>query len=147
MKVTLEYTGGKQGASWQAKTESGHQLVLDGSPDIGGQDLGPRPMELTLISLAGCSSMDVLHILRKGRAVIHQCHVEVTAERVTSVPKVFSKIHLHFVVDGEAMDDAKVARAVSLSLEKYCSVAQMLIPNVGISGSYTLVHGASNDRS
>lgn len=113
-------------ARFVGETGSGQRVVMDGPPDAGGQDQGPRPMEMVLLGLGGCSAFDVVHILQKGRRTVDACEVEIEAERATSDPKVFTRIHLHFVVRGADLDRARVERAVSLSAEKYCSVARML---------------------
>ena len=105
---------------------SGHSLVMDGAPDAGGQDLGVRPMEMLLLGLGGCTAFDVVSILQKSRQQIIDCEVEIEAERATEVPKVFTRIHLHFIVSGRGLDETKVSRAVSLSADKYCSASRML---------------------
>ena len=104
----------------------GHAVVMDGPPDHGGRNMGPRPMEMILIGLGGCSSFDVVQILQKGRNDIVSCVTEIAAERVDAVPSVFSKIHLHFIVSGKGLKESAVERAVKLSAEKYCSASIML---------------------
>lgn len=105
---------------------SGHAIVLDGPPEQGGRNLGVRPMELLLIGMGACSELDVLHILKRARQSVTACHVDVTAERAETEPKVFTQIHVHFQVSGDNLDERKVARAVQLSAEKYCSASIML---------------------
>lgn len=105
---------------------SGHTVIMDGSPEIGGRNLGVRPMELVLLGLGGCTAMDVLSILKKARQPITDCWIELQADRAETIPQVFTKIHVHFVVVGDKMSESQVARAVNLSAEKYCSVSQML---------------------
>jgi putative redox protein len=105
---------------------SGHAIVLDGSPEIGGRDLGIRPMEMILIGLGGCTCMDVLSILKKQRQNITDCVIEIAGERATDDPKVFTEIRLHFIVSGRQLKSSHVQRAVDLSAEKYCSVSAML---------------------
>ena len=105
---------------------SGHSVQMDGPPDHGGKDLGPRPMEMMLMGLGGCSSFDVMSILQKSRQDVTACHAELEAERADAVPAVFTRIHLHFVVTGNNLKENLVKRAVSLSAEKYCSASIML---------------------
>jgi putative redox protein len=108
------------------ETASGHAVVMDAAPDIGGRNLGPRPMELLLVGLGGCSSIDVVLILKRSREAITDCDVEIEAERADTDPKVFTTIKLHFIVTGNKLDPRKVERAVKLSHEKYCSASAML---------------------
>jgi putative redox protein len=138
MKATLSFTGGEAGASWRAETETGHALVVDGSPDIGGRDLGARPMELLLLGLGGCTAMDVLSILRKKRQRVADCRVELSAERAEEHPRVFTRIHVHFKVWGE-VQAAAVERAIELSHTKYCSAYKMLSATAEISSSFEVV--------
>lgn len=105
---------------------SGHSVVMDGAPESGGRNLGPRPMEMLLLGMGGCASYDVVHILRKARQQIRGCEAFVEAERAESEPKVFTKIHLHFVVTGHELSEKQVERAIKLSAEKYCSASLML---------------------
>lgn len=125
--------------SFVGESGSGHSVVMDGAPESGGRDLGVRPMEMLLLGLGGCASFDVVMILQKARQEIKNCEVEITAERADSEPKVFTKIHLHFVVEGENVSEAKVARAVSLSAEKYCSASKMLEKTALITHDFELV--------
>lgn len=129
--------------SWQGKVKflaesgTGHQMVLDGPADHGGENQGPRPMEMLLMGMGGCASFDVMTILKKSRQDITDCRCELTAERADAVPAVFTKIHLHFVVTGNEVRENLVKRAVSLSAEKYCSASIMLAKGgVEISHSY-----------
>lgn len=118
--------------SWQGKVKfvaesgTGHQVVLDGPADHGGENQGPRPMEMLLMGMGGCASFDVMTILKKSRQEVTDCRCELTAERADTVPAVFTKIHLHFVVTGREIKENLVKRAVSLSAEKYCSASIML---------------------
>lgn len=105
---------------------SGHAVVVDGAPEYGGRNLGPRPMELLLMGLGGCTSFDVLTILRKARQDVTSCEAELTAERADAVPAVFTKIHVHFVIKGRGLREPQVKKAVDLSAEKYCSASIML---------------------
>ena len=123
MKATIDWTGD---ASFRATSGSGHSVQLDGPPDHGGKDLGPRPMEMMLMGLGGCSSFDVMSILEKSRQNVTACHAELEAERADAVPAVFTRIHLNFVVTGHNLKENLVKRAVSLSAEKYCSASIML---------------------
>lgn len=127
-----------EGVTWMGESGSGHSIVIDGSPDIGGRDVGMRPMELMLLSVGGCSGMDVLHILRKARQDVTDCAVEIRAQRADDHPKVFTDIHLHFVVTGRDLADKQVARAVSLSAEKYCSASKMLQASATITHDYAI---------
>ncbi len=116
----------KEDDSLEGVTESGHQVVMDRSPDVGGQNLGSRPMEMLLLGLGGCAMIDVVLILRKARQAFTDIRVEINAERASEVPKVFTRIHLHFVVAGKQLDSRRIDRAISLSAQKYCSATKML---------------------
>ena len=109
-----------------AESGSGHALVMDGPPDHGGRNLGVRPMEMLLMGMGGCTQFDVLLILRKARQQVTDCVVELEAERAAEDPKVFTRIHVHFVVSGRDLSTKHVDRAVRLSAEKYCSASIML---------------------
>lgn len=124
---------------WLGETGSGHGMVIDGPPDIGGKNLGVRPMELVLLGVGSCSAMDVIHILRKSRQTVSDCVVELKARRAEADPKVFTDIHMHFVVTGESLKETQVKRAVELSAEKYCSASIMLQASVNITHSYEIV--------
>ena len=112
--------------AFEGESGSGHTLVMDGAPEAGGRNLGPRPMETVLIGTGGCTAYDVVHILKKGRSAVTGCEVEIAAERAAEDPKVFTKIHFHFIVSGSGLAAAKVERAIQLSAEKYCSASIML---------------------
>jgi putative redox protein len=114
------------GMAFNAETGSGHLLVMDGAPDGGGRNLAPRPMETVLAGTGGCTAYDVVLILKRGRHDVRGCEVKLTAERAPTDPKVFTRIHMHFVVRGRALQPAVVERAVALSHEKYCSASAML---------------------
>ena len=135
MKARVQWMGPEQ-MSFVAEADSGHALVMDGSVEIGGRNLGPRPMELLLMGLGGCSSIDVVMILQKSRQDIHDCVVELSAQRADQEPKVFTQIHLHFVVSGKALDPKRVAHAINLSAEKYCSASIMLGKTAVITHDY-----------
>lgn len=120
---------------------SGHAVVMDGPPDMGGQNLGVRPMEMMLLGLGGCTQFDVVHILRKGRHQVTRCEVELEAERAETEPKVFTRIHVHFIVSGPGLTEKVVERAVKLSAEKYCSASLMLGQVVDITHDFEVVSG------
>ena len=105
---------------------SGHSVVIDGPPEHGGRNLGIRPMELLLQGLGGCTAFDVMMILKKARQPVTDCVLEIEAERAETEPKVFTKIHIHFIVSGTGVSDKHVQRAIQLSAEKYCSASIML---------------------
>ncbi|HUW29133.1 MAG TPA: OsmC family protein [Sulfuriferula sp.] len=115
-----------ENVAFLGETDSGHAVLMDGAPEGGGRNLGPRPMELVLIGTGGCTAYDVVHILKKSRAEISDCVAEIQAERADTDPKVFIKIHFHFIVTGKNLKPELVERAISLSAEKYCSASIML---------------------
>lgn len=127
-------------ASFVAETGTGHTIIMDGPADHGGENKGPRPMEMLLVGLGGCSSFDVMSILKKSRQQVHDCVCEIQATRADAVPAVFTDIHLNFKVSGNNLKEAVVKRAVDLSAEKYCSASIMLAAGgVNISHSYELI--------
>lgn len=126
------------GVSFEGIADSGHRVVMDGPPEFGGRNKGTRPMEMLLIGLGGCSAFDVVHMLRKSRVELTGCEVELDAERALEVPKVFTRIHLHFVVTGKNIPESKVQRAVRLSAEKYCSAAIMFSQVARITHDYVI---------
>ena len=123
MKGIIRWAGDVR---FDAESGSGHTIVLDGPPEYGGTNQGPRPMELLLLGVGGCSSFDVVHILKKARQDVTDCVAHLEAERADAVPAVFTRIHLHFVITGRNLKEAQVKRAVELSAEKYCSASIML---------------------
>ena len=127
--------------AFEAKTGSGHTIRLDGPPDLGGKNLGPRPMEMLLVGLGACSSVDVIMILQKSRQTVHDCEVTVTAERAEEHPKIFTNIHLHFVISGDDLKQSTVERAINLSAEKYCSASIMLGATANITHDYEIHAG------
>ena len=133
MKVRVKWV---EEVSFLAQSESGHAVLMDGPPEGGGRNLGPRPMEMLLMGMTGCSTYDVIHILKKGRADVRDCVVEVDADRADTDPKVFTRIHLHFIVTGKALKPEQVERAIKLSAEKYCSASIMLGQVVPISHDF-----------
>lgn len=120
---------------------SGHTLVIDGPPDFGGRNLGMRPMELLLQGLGGCTAFDVMLILKKSRQQVTDCVVEIEAERAEQEPKVFTRIHVHFIVSGVGLKPNVVERAVKLSAEKYCSASIMLGKTAEISHDFEIREG------
>ncbi|WP_455366026.1 OsmC family protein [Kaarinaea lacus] len=129
-------------ATFLAESGSGHAVVIDGAPEYGGRNLGVRPMEMVLLGTGACSAFDVVHILKKGRQPITDCVVEMSSERAETEPKVFTKIHMHFIVTGDNLPENQVKRAVELSAEKYCSATQMLNKTAEITHDYEIVNSA-----
>ena len=127
-----------EGMTFVAESGSGHAVVLDASPDVGGRNLGARPMEMVLMGTGACSAIDVVHILRKARQAITGCIVELEAERATEDPKVFTRVHFHFVVTGRGLVTAQVERAVKLSKDKYCSATAMLAKTANITSDFEI---------
>ena len=125
--------------SFVGESGSGHSVVMDGAPEDGGRNLGVRPMEMVLLGLGGCANFDVVLILKRARQKATDCVVHINAERAGEAPKVFTKIHIEFEVKGENLSEKQVARAVSMSAEKYCSVSKMLEHTAEITHSYTIV--------
>lgn len=123
MKARIKWV---QDATFVGESGSGHAVVMDGPPEHGGRNLGIRPMEMLLLGLGGCTSFDVVSILKKSRQPITDCYAELSAERADTDPKVFTRIHVHFVVVGRDLSEKHVRRAVELSAEKYCSASIML---------------------
>ena len=126
------------GMAFAAETGSGHLLMMDGAADGGGRNLAPRPMETVLAGTGGCSAYDVVLILQRGRHQVSACQVLLTSERAPADPKVFTKIHMHFVVSGPALTGAVVERAVRLSHEKFCSASIMLAKTAVITTSFEI---------
>jgi putative redox protein len=125
------------------ESETGHALVMDGAPESGGRNLGMRPMELLLIGMGGCTSFDVITILKKARQPVTDCVAEISAERADEVPKVFTRIHVHFVVTGRGLNPVQVERAIKLSAEKYCSASLMLGKAAEITHDFEIVDEAA----
>ncbi len=138
MKARVKWV---ENVTFVGETGSGHAVVMDGAPEAGGRNLGPRPMEMLLIGTGACSAFDVILILKKSRVAVTDCVVDVSAERAETDPKVFTKIHLHFVVTGKNLDAVKVERAVSLSAEKYCSASAMLAKSALVTHDVEIVEG------
>lgn len=127
-----------EGITFVAESGSGHAVVMDASPDVGGRDMGARPMEMVLMGAGGCSAIDVVHILKKARQELVDCVVELEAERAQEDPKVFTRIHLHYVVTGRCLNPAQVERAIKLSKEKYCSATIMLAKTAEVTSDYEI---------
>jgi putative redox protein len=123
MKTRIKW---KDGVSFIAESGSGHTILMDGPPEVGGRNLGPRPMEMLLMGTGGCAAVDVVLILKKARQDISDCVVEIEAERAPEEPKVFTRIHFHFILTGKSLSFSHVERAIRLSAEKYCSASIML---------------------
>jgi putative redox protein len=136
MKARVKWV---QDVTFLGESGSGHAVVMDGPPEDGGRNLGVRPMEMLLLGMGGCTAFDVVHILKKARQPISDCVVELSAERADSPPKVFTKIHAHFIVSGKGLTEAQVKRAVELSAEKYCSASIMLGKMAQISHDFEIV--------
>jgi len=140
MKARIQWV---QDAIFVAESGSGHGVVIDGPPEGGGRNLGVRPMELMLMGVGACTAYDVVHILKKSRQPVARCVAELSAERAEDEPKVFTKIHVHFVVTGSGLGEAAVKRAVDLSAEKYCSASIMMgRAGVEISHDFEIVEAA-----
>ncbi|MEO5702779.1 MAG: OsmC family protein [Gammaproteobacteria bacterium] len=136
MKARIKWV---QDATFIGESGSGHAIVMDGPPDSGGRNLGVRPMEMLLLGMGGCTAFDVVDILKKARQDIHDCVVELQAERADSVPKVFTKIHVQFIVSGKGLKESHVKRAVELSAEKYCSASIMLAKTAEITHDFVII--------
>lgn len=125
--------------SFVGESGSGHSIVMDGAPEMGGRDLGIRPMEMLLIGMGGCTAFDVIHILKKARQDVTDCVAELNAERAESEPKVFTRIHVHFIVSGRNLSEKHVGRAIELSASKYCSASIMLGKTAEITHDYEII--------
>lgn len=123
MKARVKWV---QDVMFVTESGSGHAVVVDGAPEYGGRNLGPRPMELLLMGMGGCTAFDVMTILKKSRQDVTSCEAGLEAERADAVPAVFTKIHVHFIVKGRGLKDVQVKKAVDLSADKYCSASIML---------------------
>jgi putative redox protein len=135
MKARVKWV---EGVTMLGESGSGHAVVMDGPPDHGGRNLGVRPMEMLLIGMGGCTQFDVLLILRKARQSVSDCVVELEAERANEDPKVFTRIHAHFIVSGRNLSEKHVARAIQLSAEKYCSASIMLGATAEVTHDYEI---------
>lgn len=135
MKARIKWV---EQATMLGEAGSGHAVVMDGPPEHGGRNLGVRPMEMLLLGMGGCTEFDVLHILQRARQEVTACVVELEAKRADTEPKVFTRIHVHFIVSGKNLTEKQVARAVSLSAEKYCSASIMLGKTAEITHDYEI---------
>jgi putative redox protein len=141
MDCTVRWTGG-EGMTFLAETSSNHVVAMDGAPDGGGRNLAPRPMEMVLVGTGGCTAYDVVVILRKSGQAVTGCEVKLTSERAETDPKVFMKIHMHFVVRGRGLKRNVVEHAIRLSHEKYCSASIMLGKTAEITKDFEIVEDA-----
>lgn len=136
MKASIKW---KEQVTFLGETESGHSVLMDGPPEGGGRNLGPRPMELVLLGAGGCTTYDVIHILEKSRQQVTGCEVKIDAERASKDPKVFTRIHFHFIVTGKNLKPEHVERAIHLSAEKYCSASIMLSKMADIAHDFEII--------
>lgn len=130
-----------QGITLAGKSDSNHWIMMDGSPTFGGSAAGASPKELVLMGLGGCTASDVISILTKKRSPVRNLEIRLTAQVSDGHPQVFSEIHIEYVVFGEGVKEADVARAVELSTTKYCAVSAMLAPAVKLTHSHKIVSG------
>ncbi len=140
MKATIHW---RDRASFTGETESGHAIVMDGPPEMGGNNLGPRPMEMLLLGLGGCTAFDVVMILQRARQPVRDCVVEVDAERADEVPRIFTRIHVHFRIYGDGLSAKQVQRAVEMSATKYCSASIMLGKSAEVTHDFEIIEGAA----
>jgi len=136
MKARLKWV---ENVCLMAEAESGHGVIIDGAPEIGGHNLGVRPMEMILMGLGSCSAMDVLSILKKQRQKVTDCVIEIQGDRRDEIPQVFTTIHIHYIVQGHDLKETQVKRAIDLSVVKYCSVSAMLEEAVKITHDYEII--------
>ena len=137
MDCTVRWTA--DGMSFIAETGSNHLVAMDGAPDGGGRNLAPRPMEMVLAGSGGCSAYDVVVILKKSGQDVRGCEVKLSAERATTDPKVFTKVHMHFVVRGRGLKKNLVEQAIRLSHEKYCSATAMLVKSAEVTRDFEIM--------
>lgn len=137
MECTINWLA--DGMAFVAETGSGHLVSMDVAPESGGRNLAPRPMEMLLAGAGGCTAYDVVLILQRGRHDVTGCQVKLSAERAPADPKVFTRIHLHFVLRGRDLPEEAVARAVALSREKYCSATIMLGKTAEVTASHEVL--------
>lgn len=141
MKTRIKWI---EAVTFMGHTEGGNSVIMDGPPEHGGRNLGPRPMELLLMGMGGCTAFDVVHILTKGRQAITDCVVDIEASRAAEDPKVFTRIHLHFLVTGTQLSENAVKRAIALSAEKYCSASIMLGKTAEITHDYEIIEASKS---
>ena len=136
MKATIKWTGE---VGFAGTSDSGHTIIMDGAPDAGGQNKGARPMAVVLIGMGGCTSFDVVHILRKARQQVTGCVAEMEAQRAETDPKVFTRIHIHFILSGKDLDPKKIQHAIELSATKYCSASIMFAKTAKITHDFEIL--------
>jgi len=136
MKARVKWV---ENVAFLGETESNHAVLMDGAPAAGGRNLGPRPMELLLLGAGGCTSFDVITILKKSRQAVTDCYVELDAERAGTDPKVFTKIHMHFVVTGKNLKPEVIEKAIKLSADKYCSASIMLGATAAVTHDFEII--------
>lgn len=136
MKARIKWV---DGVSFAGESETGHTVVMDGPAEEGGKNLGPRPMEMLLLGMGGCTAFDVVFILKRARQDVEDCILELDAERAAEPPKVFTRIHAHFIIKGRGLAEKQVKRAVELSAEKYCSASIMLGKTAEITHDYEII--------
>lgn len=142
MKATVSWADGMR---FVGKSETGHEVVMDGAPEHGGRNAGARPMEVVLLGMGGCTAFDVVHILKKGRQAIMGCEAIIDASRAETDPKVFTRIHVHFMVRGRGLSAEQVERAIKLSAEKYCSASIMLAKTAVITHDFEIIEAAAGE--
>ena len=135
MKARIKWV---ENVCFVGESGSGHAIVMDGAPEGGGRNLGMRPMETVLIGTGGCTAYDVMHILKKARAAVTDCVVEIESERAADDPRVFTKIHFHFIISGNGLKSPQVERAIHLSAQKYCSASIMLAKTAVMTHDYEI---------
>ena len=137
MNISVEWI---DGMLMVGKSDSGHAIVMDGPPEIGGENLGVRPMEMLLLGMAGCTMIDVVSTLEKMRENLSDCQTKVSADRGTEYPKVFTNIHIHFILKGNNLNESKVIKAIKLSADKYCSASIMLSNTANITHDFEILN-------
>jgi putative redox protein len=136
MKARIKWV---EQVSFVGESETGHTILMDGAPEGGGRNLGPRPMETVLIGAGGCSAYDVVVILKKSGETVKDCVLEIDADRAEKDPKVFTRIHMHFIVTGKKLNLKRVEQAINLSAQKYCSASIMLGKTANITHDFEIV--------
>jgi len=136
MKARVKWIGQM---TFSGESESGHTIMMDSATEFGGRDLGMRPMEMLLLGMGGCTAIDIIMILEKARQKVTDCVIELSAERAEESPKVFTRIHVHYLVTGHDLQEHQVERAIQLSAEKYCSASIMLGKTATITHDYEIV--------
>lgn len=139
MECTVRWVGPQTGMSFIGESGSNHAVLMDGAPEFGGRNFGPRPLEMILIGTGGCTAFDVVMILQKSRQKVTHCDVKLIATRAKTDPKVFTHIHFHFTVSGDDLSESSVERAITLSQEKYCSASIMLAHSVEITHDFEII--------